>query len=170
MQRRSLKIKANRISLPDKLGTRDQALMQSLHLHYFLSWKNGKKNLQVWYSSSIPFGPNTERNFLALASEATEPSIFLTVPQHRAGDLPCRKKYQRGNCSTLHSAGSLFAEIANESECSQLPKSCGFSGGGTCPVGSALKPPTHFIGSSKDQQNTNNIQSLLTEADFGPDA
>lgn len=84
--------------------------------------------------------------------------------------LLCRKKYQPGNCSTLHSAVSLFAETANESGCSQPPKSCGFGGVGTCPVESAMKPPTYFIGSSKDQQNTNNIQSLLTKADFGPDA
>lgn len=80
------------------------------------------------------------------------------------------KKYQHGACSILHSAVSLSTVIANENECNQLQKSCGFSGLGTCPLGNALKPPTHFIGSARDPSNTNNVQSLLTKADFGPDA
>lgn len=49
-----------------------------------------------------------------------------------------------------------------------VPKGCGFCGMGTCPLGSALKPPTHFTCSTKEPSDVNNVQSLLTQAGFWP--
>lgn len=103
-------------------------------------------------------------------SRPPSPTLSLLCLSTGLAELLCRKKHQHGDCSTLHSALSFSTEIANDSKCNQLQKSCGFSGMGTCPLGSALKPPMHFTGSARDPSNTNNIQSLLTRADFGPDA